>query len=199
MLVDDGKGRGYKAAVTSENYMQVWGINQSIERILLKRLLPEGVQVLWQTGSTHYEYYRDLVDKNKIPHVVLKPYIDEMYKAYHAADLAVCRAGAMTLTEITFAGIAAILVPLPGAAGNHQYKNAESLSKREAAFIVEENDKMDENIVHTINTMIFNREELLKITERLRSMIKYDTMEKIIQSIDEILKTRYDQKFAVLN
>jgi UDP-N-acetylglucosamine--N-acetylmuramyl-(pentapeptide) pyrophosphoryl-undecaprenol N-acetylglucosamine transferase len=174
-------------------------INESIERILLKKALPKGVQLFWQTGVLHYAYYKQFIGTNKIKNVVLQPFINEMYKAYHAADLAICRAGAMTLTELMYAGLVPILVPLPSAAGNHQAKNAEALQGQNAAIIVEENKDMDENIVQVINEFIFDDGKLNEMAKRLNALARYDTMEVIINCIGDIIKEKYNQPFVTVN
>jgi UDP-N-acetylglucosamine--N-acetylmuramyl-(pentapeptide) pyrophosphoryl-undecaprenol N-acetylglucosamine transferase len=66
----------------------------------------------------------------------LRPYEDEMPSVYAAASIAVCRAGATTVAELAAAGVPSILVPLPGAPGDHQTRNAEALVAAGAAVLV---------------------------------------------------------------
>ena len=76
-----------------------------------------------------------------------------MNLAYSACDLLVSRAGATTIAEIIALGIPAILVPSPNVAENHQYYNAKSLSDRNAAVLLEDNNLLDtftENILNSI-------------------------------------------------
>ncbi|HEX7444032.1 MAG TPA: glycosyltransferase, partial [Acidimicrobiales bacterium] len=68
--------------------------------------------------------------------MVRVPYEDRMAAVYAAADLVVCRAGAMTVAELTAAGIPAVLVPLPGAPGDHQTANARVLADGDAAVLL---------------------------------------------------------------
>ena len=63
------------------------------------------------------------------------PFIDDMAAAYAWADLAVCRAGAMTIAELQAAGLGALLVPLPIATDDHQTKNAEAMVAAGAARV----------------------------------------------------------------
>ena len=69
---------------------------------------------------------------------VIKPFEKEMHKAWRAADLAICRAGAGTLAEILAFEVPAILVPWPGASDNHQLKNAYAMEKRGCALVLEQ-------------------------------------------------------------
>ena len=68
--------------------------------------------------------------------VVRVPYCDGMEDVYAAADVVVCRAGAMTVAELTVAGVPSILVPLPGAPGDHQTANARVLERAGAAILL---------------------------------------------------------------
>jgi UDP-N-acetylglucosamine--N-acetylmuramyl-(pentapeptide) pyrophosphoryl-undecaprenol N-acetylglucosamine transferase len=71
---------------------------------------------------------------------VIMPYVIQIHEAYAAADLVVCRAGAMTLAEIAAVGVPAILVPFPYSAYDHQVKNAESLAERGAAILIKDEE-----------------------------------------------------------
>jgi UDP-N-acetylglucosamine--N-acetylmuramyl-(pentapeptide) pyrophosphoryl-undecaprenol N-acetylglucosamine transferase len=64
------------------------------------------------------------------------PFIDKMDLAYAAADVVMCRAGALTISELCLAGKAAVLVPSPNVAEDHQTKNALALAERGAAWMV---------------------------------------------------------------
>ncbi len=67
------------------------------------------------------------------------PFIDDVAAAYAWADLVVCRAGALTISELTAAGLGAVLVPYPWAVDDHQTANAEYLVKAGAAVLIAEN------------------------------------------------------------
>ncbi len=69
-------------------------------------------------------------------HLVRVPYEERMADVYAAADVAVCRAGAMTVAELAVAGVPAVLVPLPGAPGDHQTENARVLERAGAAVVL---------------------------------------------------------------
>ena len=81
------------------------------------------------------ERYGDLLG----PAVSVVPYIEDMAEAYRWADLVICRAGALTISELALMGRPAILVPLPHAIDDHQTMNARTLSTRGAALIILQN------------------------------------------------------------
>lgn len=94
-------------------------------------------QLLWQTGKRDYT---DVNAKASKLHWdgALFPFANNMQDVYAAADIVIARAGALTLAEIIKCGLPSILIPFPFAAGDHQKKNAESLSSRKAAVVIEE-------------------------------------------------------------
>jgi UDP-N-acetylglucosamine--N-acetylmuramyl-(pentapeptide) pyrophosphoryl-undecaprenol N-acetylglucosamine transferase len=100
--------------------------------------LPDNYQLIWQTGPSAYEQIRAAAG-NRISNRALFPFTDRIELAYAAADMAIARAGALTLAELEAAGLPAILVPYPFAAGDHQTKNAEYFVEKAAARLIEDN------------------------------------------------------------
>jgi len=93
---------------------------------------------LWQTGELDFE--RLSPRWADVPDVVVRAYLDDMGTAYATATLLVCRAGAMTLAEITVLGKVAILVPFPGAVDDHQTANARTLVEAGAAVLLHDHE-----------------------------------------------------------
>ena len=77
-----------------------------------------------------------------------------MANAYAISDLVICRSGALTCSEITYCGKPSILLPLKNSAGDHQKRNAESLSKNGAAIIAEESSLANEDFIELIDDLI---------------------------------------------
>ncbi len=101
-------------------------INATLDRIV-ERLLVEGVQVIWQTGTSYAG------GEHREPGLYRSTFIHEMEKGYAAADLVLARAGATTIAELAVVGRPSILVPLPNAADDHQRMNAEAMERAGAA------------------------------------------------------------------
>ncbi|MBI4417808.1 MAG: undecaprenyldiphospho-muramoylpentapeptide beta-N-acetylglucosaminyltransferase [Ignavibacteriales bacterium] len=112
-------------------------INEAIFA-LLEDLDREGAQLIWQTGERNFDSVMHRVGERRVGWI--GPFVAEMDRAYAAADLVICRAGATTIAELTCAAKPAVLIPYPHAAGNHQTRNAESMARAGAATIVAERE-----------------------------------------------------------
>ena len=98
-----------------------------------------GVQVTHQTGPRDVEMVRDAYQKAGVDARV-EPFLFEMHREMHAADVVVCRAGATTLAELAAAGKPAILIPLPTATDDHQRANAAAVAAAGAAVLLDQRD-----------------------------------------------------------
>lgn len=101
--------------------------------------------------------------------VSVEPFIDDMAQAYGWADLAICRAGALTVSELSAAGVAAVLVPFPYAIDDHQTHNARVLVDAGAAQLLSEADCAPGALVTLLKSMASNREALQAMAEKARS------------------------------
>jgi UDP-N-acetylglucosamine--N-acetylmuramyl-(pentapeptide) pyrophosphoryl-undecaprenol N-acetylglucosamine transferase len=113
-------------------------INNAVLK-LLSRLIGNEIQVIWQTGEIDYDRVKaesDQMMERSGGTIIVHKFIERMEQAYAACDLAVCRAGATTVAELTKAGVASILVPYPYAAANHQTENAKAMVESGAAMMI---------------------------------------------------------------
>ncbi len=117
-------------------------INAAVLRSLEKSPLPEGYQLLWQTGKKDYTDVAARAGR-KVTHCAFFPFAEQMESVYAAADIAIARAGALSVAELLACGIPPILIPYPYAAGDHQRKNAEEIARRHMAIVIE-NDRLPE-------------------------------------------------------
>jgi len=146
-----------------------------------------GMQVLWQTGKADYEFCQKQIGTN--PRIVLRPFIKEMDKAYSLADLMVCRAGAMTLTEINHFGLPSILIPLPSAAANHQEFNARSQEKAGAAKVILEPELADGAFLPVLTDIFTNKEKLSGMAKASDALKRPDATKTICDHIIRIAST----------
>jgi len=100
------------------------------------------VQWRWQCGKAYLADYEGSATA-ALPNVQLSAFIDRMDEAYASADIVIGRAGSTTIAEIEYLGKPAILVPSPWVAEDHQTKNAEALTKENAAVLVADADVKD--------------------------------------------------------
>jgi len=98
-----------------------------------------GVQVIWQTGEEEYARLSAAHGSDR-GNVKMYPFIERMEFAYAACDLAVCRAGATSLAELTQTGVPSVLVPYPHAAADHQSGNARAMEAAGASLCVKDAD-----------------------------------------------------------
>jgi UDP-N-acetylglucosamine--N-acetylmuramyl-(pentapeptide) pyrophosphoryl-undecaprenol N-acetylglucosamine transferase len=99
-------------------------------------------------------------------------FIDDIAAAYGDADLVICRAGALTVSEIAAAGIAAILVPFAAAVDDHQTRNAGHLVERGAAVLIPEREFTVERLVDELGQLAADRGALLAMAERARGLAR---------------------------
>ncbi len=149
------------------------------------------VQIIFQTGAKHYEYTVSML-KEHYPeyeqnmNLTVKPYFDNMTEVLKASDIAVSRAGSLSLSEICACGIAPILIPYPYAAADHQRKNAKSLLNKNACLYLEDEETNAENLFAKIEELLSNPENLLTIQQNTRSLAKLNATEKIVEQLKKV-------------
>jgi len=146
-----------------------------------------GMQILWQTGRVDFEFCQKHVGSN--PRIKLVPFIKDMDKAYSLANLMVCRAGAMTLTEINHYGLPSILIPLPSAAANHQEFNARSLEKVGAAHVLLESELSDGALLPVLTDIFTNQKRMTEMAQASLNLSKPDAANNICETIIKIAST----------
>ena len=139
------------------------------------------VQFLWQTGPQDFFNCQQAVEGNDRVHVAA--FIDEMSMAYSLADVAVCRSGAMTLAELTYFGIPSLLIPLPGAAANHQEYNARSLEKRGAAKVLLQHELTPQKVIDALKDLIMDREARDAMGKKALALSQPNATNVIVQTI----------------
>jgi UDP-N-acetylglucosamine--N-acetylmuramyl-(pentapeptide) pyrophosphoryl-undecaprenol N-acetylglucosamine transferase len=104
----------------------------------------------------------------------LSPFIEDMAAAYAWADVALCRAGAMTIAELQAAGLGALMVPFPGAVDDHQTRNAETMVRAGAGRILQERDLTADTLSAGIAELTQDRPRMLKMAESARALRNVD-------------------------
>lgn len=154
----------------------------------LEPLVSEGIQVLWSTGEQEYDRVKDAVGSRVAVNpklAVVLPFIGEMDHAYAVADLAVCRSGASTLSELTNAGVPSVLVPYPLAAADHQRLNAETLVDAGAAELVADG-KIGALLLPVVRRLLSDPARLQVMASRARELGRPDAAERIARAIMDL-------------
>jgi UDP-N-acetylglucosamine--N-acetylmuramyl-(pentapeptide) pyrophosphoryl-undecaprenol N-acetylglucosamine transferase len=139
--------------------------------------------VILQTGSTHFEGLKDKFQG--LENVRLLPFIERMDLAYSIADLVICRAGAITLSELGVAGKPAILVPSPNVAEDHQTKNAKAVVASGAAkMVVDENVEVD--LMEMAYKLLESEQEIEQMQKCMKEWGRPDATSLIVNEIINI-------------
>jgi UDP-N-acetylglucosamine--N-acetylmuramyl-(pentapeptide) pyrophosphoryl-undecaprenol N-acetylglucosamine transferase len=148
------------------------------------------VQVLHATGDVNYEAYMEEITKRGgvEENIIIKPYLHNMPVALAAADLAVCRAGAIGLAEITAKGIPSVLIPYPFATANHQEFNARAVEAAGAAKVILDKEMTGEKILEAIEHLLVHEEELTAMAEAAKKLGKPQAAEVIAKQALALLK-----------
>ena len=123
----------------------------------------------------------------KKANVTLTDYIYDMSERMAGADLVVCRAGAMTISELALLGKAALFVPSPYVVANHQYKNAKAIYDKGACELVEEKDFSSGRLAATICALLDDKARMAEIGEKIKDFADVDANEKIYLEIKHLL------------
>jgi UDP-N-acetylglucosamine--N-acetylmuramyl-(pentapeptide) pyrophosphoryl-undecaprenol N-acetylglucosamine transferase len=102
----------------------------------------------------------------------IEPFIENMAAAYEWADLVVCRSGALTVAELTAAGVASILVPFPAAVDDHQWHNARYLEQAGAAKLIREAELSSAWLTPVIENFLRDRGSLLAMAQKARELAR---------------------------
>ena len=150
-------------------------------------LLPEDKRpdVLHQTGTRHLEWVQEAYQRIGVEPAAVMPFLDNMAFFYDQADLVICRAGALTIAELSAAGLASILIPFPFAVDDHQTYNARFLSERGAALLLPQKDLTPYRLAELIGDM--TRERALEMAKAARAAALPDAAKRAADVCEEVV------------
>lgn len=160
-------------------------INQSMVRVLSQYRDTNALQIWHQTGKLDFEMVQKAY-RNIAIRTTVEAFIANMAEAYGWADLMICRAGALTVSEIAAVGVASILIPFPFAVDDHQYYNASYLSNTGAAKLIRQKELTDERLTQMIEDFVKDRDCLITMAEKARTLVKPDALSAIVRTCREI-------------
>lgn len=127
-------------------------------------------QVRHQCGKNNQAATQAVYDNAALQHTPYSvlPFVTDMAEAYAWADVIVCRAGALTVTEVANVGLPAVFVPLPHAVDDHQTANAKTLSAQGAAFLLPQKDLTAESLAAVLSSL--DRDKILAMATKARAL-----------------------------
>lgn len=141
----------------------------------------QDVEFVHQTGRLDFLTYQKLYQDAK--NVECREYLDPIKQYYDWADLVICRAGASTISELSACGKAAIFIPFPFAADNHQQKNAESLESIGAAEMILQKNFTSDLFFKKIQEFKSNKEKILELELQIHKRYKANAAKTIVEKI----------------
>jgi UDP-N-acetylglucosamine--N-acetylmuramyl-(pentapeptide) pyrophosphoryl-undecaprenol N-acetylglucosamine transferase len=146
-------------------------------------LLEQRPGVVHQSGEKHLEALRASYRAAGVEGELV-PFIEDMARRYAEADLVICRAGAITVAELSAGGMASVLVPFPHAVDDHQSANARFLSEKGAALLLPQAELTPEKLAATLRAL--DRPRLLEMARRARGLGKPDAARLVAARCMEI-------------
>lgn len=158
-------------------------LNKALETALplLEQL---GASVIWQCGRRYEAMYSEVVAGK--PWMKLMPFIEDMPSVYAASDVLVCRAGAITLSEVMAQAKAAILVPSPNVAEDHQTKNAQVLAQEDAAILIQESE-LSSRLEPALKALLEDEQRRNRLAANANKMYQHNTVQTMLNAIQQLL------------
>ncbi len=162
-------------------------LNETIPRALA--WLPErvAVRVRHQTGTAKLEFTRAVYRECGLQDEGVEAYIEDMAAAYSWADLVLCRAGALTIAELSTAGVASILVPLPAAVDDHQSANARYLTGAGAAVLLPQPELNPDRLAALLQELYDDRRRLADMAAAARGRARPAATTEVGDACMEVL------------
>ncbi|MBV0932696.1 undecaprenyldiphospho-muramoylpentapeptide beta-N-acetylglucosaminyltransferase [Marinobacterium weihaiense] len=161
-------------------------INQVLPQALAQLAPEQRPQVWHQTGKRHLDVTQQAYAEAGVKASVV-PFIDRMDKAYGWADLVLCRAGALTVSEIEIAGLPAVFVPFPHAVDDHQTANARHMEQVGAARMIQQSELDAETLARLLQDLN-ERQQLLDMAIRARQQARPDASDRVAAVCLEVMQ-----------
>ena len=152
----------------------------------MPRQSERGYQVLWQCGGRHAESCQAWLDAHPCDGVVCTGFIDRMDLAYQAATVIASRAGAMSIAELALVGKAAILVPSPHVAEDHQTHNARSLTELGGAIMLPD-ASVREQLGNCLKGLLDNPEECDAMARAMKKAARPEAAAAVVDQLESLV------------
>jgi len=147
------------------------------------------LRITHQTGELDYDWVSEGYEKaGWAERADIRRYIDNMVASFAESDLIISRAGATTSAELAAAGKAAIMIPLPTAADDHQRKNAEALERAGAARMILQKDLTGERLAQEISALITAPDKITLMEQASRKLARHDAASTTVDLMEKLIK-----------
>ncbi len=153
--------------------------NETVPSALAKIAEGQRPVVRHQCGERHAAAAKQAYETAGVEASV-EPFIKDMAEAYGWADLVVCRAGALTVSELCVAGVGAILVPFPHAVDDHQTHNAERMVKAGGAILIQQPNLNPDGLAEMLSELAKDRARILNMAQAAKSLARPDATERVV-------------------
>ena len=152
----------------------------------IQKIIDEDVQLVWQIGKIYYDDYEQKMKSYDVSRVRMYDFLREIDLAYAMADVIVSRAGALSISELSIVGKPVVLIPSPNVAEDHQTKNAEALTSRDAAILITDQEA-PEKLIDTVLEILQDKDKMLSLGINIRKLALTGATEKITDEIQKLL------------
>ena len=152
----------------------------------LQKVIDGGVQLVWQTGKFYYEEMKTSAKDHELENIRILEFIKEMDLAYAVADVVISRAGALSISELCMVGKPVIFVPSPNVAEDHQAKNANALTQKDAALSVKDIEAR-KVLVSTALNLLKDRGKQEKLSRNIKSLGRPQATKDIVNELMELV------------
>ena len=197
LKADRAAARGVVGVVKDDPFIVIFGgslgagkINSAATDMLLNHYKKGDFKLMLATGNNQYDSVVESLKDFKSNDVNVTPYIYNAAEVFSAADLIVCRAGAITCSELTALGIPSIMIPSPNVTANHQEHNARALENQGASVVILDKDLSGKLLYDQIKDLLNDREQLAKMARNAKKAGITNAVDRIYSIIIDVMKSR---------
>ncbi len=167
------------------------GINTAVlEFVKLNSNVP---YILWSTGESDFERVKWVLNQMSArikKRIQIFPFVKKMDHFYRAIDLAISRAGASTLTELSIFGVPAVLIPYPFATENHQLINAKFVESKGGAIVIEQEELNGKKIEEIIDKIVNENGKIKEMSIKIHTTFPKNASYRVVEFVEELVEGR---------
>lgn len=162
-------------------------LNEIVHDALSELLELIAIQIIWIVGPNWFEHWKNS-EIAAAKNLKVLPYVEEMGKAFAVTDLAVCRAGATTISELVTCGIPAIYVPFPFATGDHQTANAKAVVEVGGGELIHQKELTADVLLERLKVLLLDEAKLNEMSHAAQKLSMKGAAERIVKKCLEIVQ-----------